>query len=384
VAEYSYDGRNFRIVKKTYDGGELDETRHFYYNRQWQCLEERIDGSTKADRQFVWGLRYIDDLILRDRNADENYSTGDLGKSSSGLEERLYALQDPNWNVAAISDTTGTIAERYAYDAYGRPTVLTGTFGSRASSSYAWETRYAGYRLDAETNDYHVRNRNLQSHLGRWDRSDPGGFAGHDNNLKRYAHNRPVGSTDPRGLVAIVCGCQSTGMMVASSFQVETDCQGGAATCCDAACDGDDSVRWTGYWRVKGIWGRYWRLDVGELCRRIRSNPRCAACCCEDVLGPLVQIAQQHEVQNFPDNCYHWVNKFPKNTLPKGYKACFSLQNRLFEYGYATPFGRLRHCAIKVITCDQTVFYLDNGWWGGGDHVFAPDEIGSATDVGEW
>ena len=43
VAQYAYDGRNFRIVKKTYVSGQLDETRHFYYNNQWQCLEERVD-----------------------------------------------------------------------------------------------------------------------------------------------------------------------------------------------------------------------------------------------------------------------------------------------------------------------------------------------------
>jgi len=37
--------------------------------------------------QYVWSLRYIDAPVLRDRNADGQ--SGSLGKSGSGLEERL-------------------------------------------------------------------------------------------------------------------------------------------------------------------------------------------------------------------------------------------------------------------------------------------------------
>jgi hypothetical protein len=82
--KYEYDARSFRIVKKTYDNGQLDETRHFYYNRRWQCLEERVDSSTDAHRQFVWGRRYIDDLVLRDRDTSD--------PKNGTLDERLYAF----------------------------------------------------------------------------------------------------------------------------------------------------------------------------------------------------------------------------------------------------------------------------------------------------
>jgi hypothetical protein len=39
VAEYEYDGRNFRTVKRGYAwamNGALGETRHYYYNGRWQ------------------------------------------------------------------------------------------------------------------------------------------------------------------------------------------------------------------------------------------------------------------------------------------------------------------------------------------------------------
>ena len=60
----------------------------------------------------MWGLRYIDDLILRDRDPN----------ADGTLDERLYAFQDPNWNVIALTDVSGDVQERYAYDAYGMPT----------------------------------------------------------------------------------------------------------------------------------------------------------------------------------------------------------------------------------------------------------------------
>ena len=64
----------------------------------------------------MWGLRYIDDLVLRDRSTANNGT----------INERCYAMQDGNWNTIAISDITGFVGERYAYSAYGTPVFMTG------------------------------------------------------------------------------------------------------------------------------------------------------------------------------------------------------------------------------------------------------------------
>jgi YD repeat-containing protein len=86
VAIYVYDGQNRRITKTT-----GTTTRHYYYSNQWQILEERLNTATIADRQFVWGLMALDNLILRDRGT-----------------ERFYSLQDV-FSCTAIVDTSGTI-----------------------------------------------------------------------------------------------------------------------------------------------------------------------------------------------------------------------------------------------------------------------------------
>ena len=104
----------------------------------------------------MWGLRYIDDLVLRDRDTDGNGS----------LDERLYALQDANWNVTAVTNASGAVQERYAYSAYGVPIFLDASFAG-ASSSYQWETLFAGYRWDQNVG-YNVKSWYLNPVLGNW------------------------------------------------------------------------------------------------------------------------------------------------------------------------------------------------------------------------
>ena len=201
LAEYLYDGAKRRVVKRTYDAGQLDETRHFYYTdpQKWQVIEERVESSgtisSNPDRQFVWGLRYIDDFVLRDRDTDSNGT----------LDERLYALQDANWNVTAFADSNCSVQERCAYSAYGTPRVLTATFATRASSSCDLEVQYAGYRHDVESGLSHVRNRMLHPGLGAWSQRDQVGYTA-GSNLYQYAESRPASLIDPVGKFAQAAG----------------------------------------------------------------------------------------------------------------------------------------------------------------------------------
>ena len=205
VAAFAYDGSNRRMTKGEYAGGVLERTRHFYYSDGWQNLEERVDdeapgsssssssstsSGTPAQRQFVWGLRYIDDLVLRDR---------------ASLDERIYALQDDNWNVVSAVDDTGTVQQRYAYQAYGQPIFLTATFTSGSPTALEWETLFAGYRFDADVALYCVRHRYLHSPLGRWVSRDPIGLTV-DTNLYLHVGDDPANATDPNGLWRFVRG----------------------------------------------------------------------------------------------------------------------------------------------------------------------------------
>ena len=225
VATYQYDGLKRRIVKNRYTGGVLSETRHLYYSASWQILEERVGASANANRQFVWGVHYVDDLILRDRD-----TTG-----GGTLNERFYAMQDPNWNVTGLVDTTGSVQERYSLSAYGMPNFLTPTFAPRAGSSFDWDTLFGGYRWDSETGFYGVRNRMFDPHLGVWLERDPAGLMA-GVNLYEYATSNPGRFTDPDGLFALViAGC--AGAFVASAISNFVSWLVGAKTACEAAAD---------------------------------------------------------------------------------------------------------------------------------------------------
>lgn len=190
VAEYQYDPRNFRIVKKTYESGELDEIRRFYYNRSWQCLEERVDSATTPECQFVWGVRYIDDLILCDRDTSQ--------PRDGNLNERLYALQDANWSLQSLANVSGGIQHRLRYDAYGRSNWFTSAYQAQ-SGDPDWSYLFTNRRHDAETGMMYYRDRYFSPHLGRFLTRDPIGYYGDSENVYRYLRNAPVLGFDPYG-----------------------------------------------------------------------------------------------------------------------------------------------------------------------------------------
>ncbi|MDX1964949.1 MAG: RHS repeat-associated core domain-containing protein [Pirellulales bacterium] len=189
VAEYAYDGITRRTVKKPYANGALSETRHYYYCAAWQVLEERIDAATTYARQYVWGLRYIDDCVLRDLD-------------SSGDKTRVYILQDANWNVTAITQG-GLVGERYAYSPYGQPSFLYPDFTSKATpGEFEWDILYAGYKWDAESGLFQVRFRYLHPTLGGWVTRDRALYFDGTNSYK-YAQCCPISLTDSLGLAAV-------------------------------------------------------------------------------------------------------------------------------------------------------------------------------------
>jgi len=258
VAEYEYDGVKRRTVKRRYSGGAVDETRHFYYTEpaKWQVIEERVNASNDAERQFVWGQRYVDDLVLRDRD-----------KTGNGIfNERLYGLQDANWNLTSVAGSDGAVLERYAYSGYGVPRVLTPSFAKRDTSDYGWEIRFAGYRLDLEIDLYHVRNRVYAANLGVWLQRDPLGY-NDSPNVYEYVSSRPIDLHDWNGLATVVLESISIGgfviaLLLAILIQVvvwETTRSGEFGQTCTQCAQGHFNS-------LRDAWAWIWALVAGGAC----------------------------------------------------------------------------------------------------------------------
>jgi hypothetical protein len=132
VREFEFDGTGRQIVKQEFnDVGTLDKTLHVYFNGNWQVLEERTGNITTgviastATEQYLWGQRYIDDIIqrLRDTNADGT------------LNETVFYLQDALFDVTALLDASGNVIERMAYTPHGAVEVLNADFTEKTGGT---------------------------------------------------------------------------------------------------------------------------------------------------------------------------------------------------------------------------------------------------------
>ena len=128
--------------------------------------------------------------------------------------------------TAVVDGSDGDVVERYAYDPYGKVTVLDGEddadggvsdWSADADNVSDWDNRigYCGYRLDPETGAdgqgiMHVRHRPYIPPLGRWGSRDPlnqdqpGGRYHDGMNLYEYVRSDPVDYIDRDGAAADV------------------------------------------------------------------------------------------------------------------------------------------------------------------------------------
>jgi len=90
-----------------------------------------------------------------------------------------------------VDATTGAIAQRLDYDAFGR--VL-------SDSNPGFQPfGFAGGLYDPDTGLTRFGARDYDAEAGRWTAKDPIGFAGRDGNLYAYVHGDPVNLVDPDG-----------------------------------------------------------------------------------------------------------------------------------------------------------------------------------------
>jgi len=183
VGSYAYDGTHRRTNREV--GGD---TLHSYYNDAWRPVVERKDSETTASMSYLWGSRYRDDLVRRDRAV-----------GSTTLNETRYVLMD-YFNAAAITDAAGDVKERYAFSAFGVRTILNPDFTVRSSSDCAIEFRFQGQFLDGESGLMNYGYRYYSPQLGRWTCKDPIGERG-GMNLYGMSKNAATNKIDLLGLL---------------------------------------------------------------------------------------------------------------------------------------------------------------------------------------
>ena len=106
------------------------------------------------------------------------------------------------YSITAVTTSAGAIAERYAYTAYGQPTILDPSASILSSSAINNRYSYTGCEWDATVGLHHFRARWMSPKTGRFLGRDPIGFVGGQFSVYAYVGASPLRYVDPLGLQA--------------------------------------------------------------------------------------------------------------------------------------------------------------------------------------
>ena len=120
----------------------------------------------------------------------------------------VYFHRNQQYSVTAITTSTGTIAERYAYTAYGQPTILDASGTVLPTSNFSLRYSFTGREWDATLGLYHFRARCMSPMTGRFLSRDPIGYA---DGFSLYSAMFAFQQMDPTGHVSVAkCGASDT------------------------------------------------------------------------------------------------------------------------------------------------------------------------------
>lgn len=112
----------------------------------------------------------------------------------------VYYHYDGLGSVAHLTDSSGRVVEKYSYDAFGQPTILSPSNTVLTASNVGNRFMFAGREYLAEVGIYDYWNRVYSPELGRCLRTDPIRFDAADVNIYRYVGNVPTTRKDTLGL----------------------------------------------------------------------------------------------------------------------------------------------------------------------------------------
>jgi RHS repeat-associated protein len=142
--------------------------------------------------------------------ASTNESPSDSSTTTSILTGPFCC--NHQYSITAITTSAGAISERYAYTAYGQPTILhaSGTPLSSQTSTLNSRYSYTGREWDATLGLHHFRARWMSPSAGRFLGRDPIGYADGANPYEIF-HSTALRRLDPSGYAPLDCSCHCWG-----------------------------------------------------------------------------------------------------------------------------------------------------------------------------
>jgi RHS repeat-associated protein len=119
-------------------------------------------AATTPTFRYVYAS-YIDEPVVR--------------KGPTSTSTAHFYHRNHQYSVTAITTSTGAIAERYAYTAYGQPTILNASGTVISATTLSNRYTYTGREWDATLGLHHFRARWMSPNAGRFVTRDPIGYA---------------------------------------------------------------------------------------------------------------------------------------------------------------------------------------------------------------
>lgn len=199
TVDYKYDVLGRRIQKSVIDAEDNSKSftkRYLYYGSN---IYAELDGSNNVLASYTHSPLRPDDILSV--NVASAGVTAGLAQSSG----KYYYLKDLVGTVTDITNTSGTVIQKYEYSIYGKIFAVRDGSGSDISSNPVLATSFTftGREWDAESGMYYYRARYYDANTGRFMQQDP-----HPGKLINpltfsskytYAVNNPAMFSDPSG-----------------------------------------------------------------------------------------------------------------------------------------------------------------------------------------
>jgi RHS repeat-associated protein len=152
---------------------------------------------------------------------------------------KSYYSRNQQFSITALTDDSGQLVERYAYDAYGNTITMSPVGGMLANSSVDNPFAYTGRFLHNDLDLMYFRARYYDPSTGEFISRDPLEYV---DGMSLYRGYFAPGGTDPTGKVKLRCSCRCGNGRRRWKESIVTDCDSGSANgCCRSACRGKSS-----------------------------------------------------------------------------------------------------------------------------------------------
>lgn len=230
---YAYDDRQQRIVeRRTLAGGALRQTVKLHPdNAGGLGFEQEREGGGVINRHYISAGGAVVAMV---QTSGEIYAAGQEAAGPPQVSARTvvrieYWHRDHLGSIVALTDGSGAVRARYAYDPFGQRRNPDGSFASLAPGDYpnGTDRGFTGHEHLDEIGIVHMNGRLFDPLLARFLQADPlvqEPYLLQNYNAYSYVLNNPLNATDPDGrffwvIVGAIVAARAMGIIDQKTFR---------------------------------------------------------------------------------------------------------------------------------------------------------------------